>query len=99
VHWFFPAQSASTAKSILVVEALIAVGEESPQVRLQMKEYVEDTVEAISGLLPEGCRSPAAAPCRAVIQGIVCLCFNKDSLMPIQLSPRYLRASPGEATS
>lgn len=93
LSFLFPDQPQSTAEAVLVIESLIAAGSADEEVRDLMFGYVDSLVSKASKLLRSA--FPAAAPreCWAVAYGVVSICFNQESLVTLQLPPRYLKAA------
>jgi len=91
--FLFPNQPSGSTESILVVESLIAAGDKYPNVRMLMLTYVEDLIQQISKELAVA--YPAATNQRrwAVAYGLVSICFNQESLAPLELPGKYLKAA------
>ncbi|MGZ0173603.1 MAG: TetR/AcrR family transcriptional regulator [Planctomycetales bacterium] len=95
--FLFPKQPSGSTESILVVEALIAAGDRYPNVRQLMLAYVEDLIQQIAKELAAA--YPAATNQRrwAVAYGLVSICFNQESLAPLEVPGKYLKAARSSA--
>ena len=91
--FFFPDKPIETAESILVVEALIAAGDAYPRVRNLMSEYVEELVSITGQQLRLAYPNSTRQQCWNVAYGVVSICFNQDSLWPLELPAKYLNAA------
>ncbi|MEM1227850.1 MAG: TetR/AcrR family transcriptional regulator [Planctomycetota bacterium] len=89
----FPSKVVSTTQSLLVVEALIAASATSVDIREQMRGYVDGVIERSAGLLKREYPSASRQRCWAVAYGVVSICFNHESLSPIEPPPKYRRAA------
>jgi len=95
--FLFPDQPSSSTESVLVVEALIAAGDKYPNVRELMLSYVEDLIKQITRELVAVFPSANRQRCWEVAYGIVSICFNQESLAPLGLTPKYLKAARSSA--
>lgn len=93
IEFFLPKQPLESAESILVVEALIAAGDEYPAVQTLMLDYVDDLVSGTAAELRKAFPDTSRARCSEVAYGVVSICFNQESLAPLGLAPRYLRSA------
>ena len=93
VGYFFPDEPFESTEDILVVEALIAAGEQYPAVRELMFGYVDGLVRDLSNQLRLAFPKASQPDCWNVAYGIVSICFNQESLSPMKLPARYLRAA------
>ncbi|MEM6470579.1 MAG: TetR/AcrR family transcriptional regulator [Planctomycetota bacterium] len=91
--YFFPKVSASSPESILVIESLIAEGSRNEVVRRQMQDYVDWLVTRCAELLRIEYPGATKKKCWDVSYGLVCLCFNQESLTPLQLPRKYAKAA------
>ena len=91
--YLFPSAAAYSAESTLVLEAMIAAADRMPEFRDLLATYIEALTASIAGELRRAYPSASRADAAAVAYGIVGLCFNQESLAPLALPPRYLRAS------
>lgn len=97
LSYFFPDKPAESTGDILVVEALIAAGEQYPDVRQLMFGYVDGLVGDVSRQLRLAFPSASKQQCWNVAYGVVSICFNQESLSPMQLPPKYLKAARASA--
>ena len=88
----FPDQPIGTPETLMACEALIGSADKYPRVRKLMTSYVDDLVVASARLLRSAFPEAGHARCWAVAYGVVGLCFNQESLRPLQLPPRYPKA-------
>lgn len=94
MEFYFPASHRRQSTSaLLVVEALIAASEDYPRVRELVFGYVDRLVSTTSGLLRADFPNASRAQCWNVAFGIVSMCFNYESLLPLKLPPKYGRAA------
>ena len=88
-----PVRARESRESIVVIESLIAAAEEYPQVQEQMTSYVDYVVAVIAEQLSSEFPSRSKQECWQVAYGVVCIWFNQESLMPLQLPRRYVQAA------
>ena len=93
LSYFFPDKPVESTEDILVVEALIAAGEQYPDVRQLMFGYIDGLVTDLSKQLRLAFPDANKQECWNVAYGVVSICFNQESLSPMQLPPKYLRAA------
>ena len=91
--YFFPDEPIESTEDILVVEALIAAGEQYPAVRKLMFGYVDGLVGDLSQQLKLAFPKASAPKCWNVAYGVISICFNQESLSPMRLPPKYLKAA------
>ena len=89
----FPKQASYSAESTLALEALITASSDYPMFRDRLSSYIESLTAHLSRELRAVFPQSTRAQTWAVSYGIVGLCFNQESLAPLGLPPRYLRAS------
>ena len=77
----------------MVVEALIAAGDNYPSVKELMLEYIDELVQGTAKELRSAYPNAASRHCWRVAYGIVSICFNQESLSPLGLPPKYLKAA------
>ena len=97
LDFFFPAEARESTESVLVVEALIAAGEQFPEVTARMLEYVDDLIASTAGYLRRVFLDASRPRCWETAYGVVSICFNQESLSPLGLPPKYLRAARSSA--
>ena len=93
LSYFFPSQPIETTADILVVESLIAASEQLPRVRELMFGYVDGLVTSLAKHLILAFPKAGKQRCWRIAYGVVSVCFNQESLAPMQLPPRYLRSA------
>ena len=93
LSYFFPDSPVESTEDILVVEALIAASEQNSQVRSLMFSYVDGLVGDLSKQLRVAFPNASSQKCWSVAYGVVSICFNQESLSPMRLPPKYLRAA------
>lgn len=93
LSYFFPDKPVDSTDDILVVEALIAAGEQQPDVRQLMFGYVDGLVADLSKQLRSEFPNASKQECWSVAYGVVSICFNQESLAPMQLPRKYLKAA------
>ena len=93
LSYLFPDEPVDSTDDVLVVESLIAAGDKYPDVRQLMFGYVDDLVGDVSKQLRLAFPEAGKSKCWAVAYGIVSICFNQESLSPMNLPPKYLKAA------
>ena len=93
LSFFFPDMPVETASSLLVMESLIAAAPEYPEIRHLMSEYIDELVTLTGKQLRTVYPRATRQQCWSVAYGIVCICFNHESLVPLNLDPKYLKAA------
>ena len=93
LSYFFPDKPVESTEHVLVVEALIAAGEQHPDVRQLMFGYVDGLVGDVSKQLRLAFPNASKQQRWGVAYGIVSICFNQESLSPMRLPPKYLKAA------
>ena len=93
LDFLLPSKSPSSEQDLRVIDALIGAADDYPNVRQLVKSFVDDFVVKIANLLNEERPKATKKQCWNVAYGLVCLSFNHDSLQPLQLEPKYLRAA------
>ena len=91
--FLLPDKPVESAESVMVVEALIAAGDKYPQVQQLMLDYIDDLVQATAKELQAANPNAPRQRCWGAAYGIVSICFNQESLSPLGLPPRYLKAA------
>ena len=95
--YLFPAKAVSSTESLLVLESLIAASASSTAIRQKMRGYVDRLIACCADLLHEVYPNASKQHCWAVGYGVVSICFNHESLTPLQPPPKYLRAAKSSA--
>ncbi len=93
LSYFFPDKPVESTEDILVIEALIAAGEKYPDVRQLMFGYVDGLVGDVSKRLRLAFPKATKQECWSVAYGVVSICFNQESLSPLRLPSKYLKAA------
>ena len=93
IGFFFRDQPLETTESVLVIEAMIAAGDQYTKVREMMLGYVEDVVSMAADQLRQAFPTAARQQCWSVAYGVISVAFNQESLTPLQLPPKYLNAA------
>ncbi len=93
LDFFFPTKPRQTTESVLVIEALIAAGEQYPDIQELVLKYVDDLVSGTAKELSAAFSSASRQHCWEVAYGVICICFNHESLAPLKLPPRFHRAA------
>lgn len=91
--FFFPDRPVESAESILVVEALIAAGDRYPAVKKLVLGYIDDLVTKTAGVIRLNYPDTTARQCWNTAYGVVSICFNQESLSPLGLPAKYLKAA------
>lgn len=97
MSYLFPATAVSTAESLLVLEALIAASATSTDIRTRMRDWIDRLVDWSADLLRRAYPAARRRQCWAVGYGVISICFNHESLTPLQPGPRYQRAAKAAA--
>jgi len=97
LNYLFPAQPTSSAESLMVLESLITAASTSVWIRNKVKGYVDELVKRSTDLLHEAHPMPSRRDCWSVAYGVISICFNHESLTPLDLPPKYLRAARSAA--
>ena len=93
IQFMLPHRSKATTESIVVIESLIAASEANEEIRAAMLSYVDAVVEMISKQLKLQFSNRTRKECWDVAYGVVCIWFNQESLGPLSLPPKYLKAT------
>ena len=93
LEYLFPAKQRQTTESLLLLESLIAASDEYPRIRELMFGYVERLITCVSEQLKIDHPDTSAKECWHVAFGVVSMCFNYESLLPLKLPPKYSRAA------
>ena len=97
MSYLFPATTVSTAESLLVLEALIAASAGSVEIRTRMQGWIHRLVDWSADLLRQAYPAIPRRQCWSVGYGVISICFNHESLTPLELGPRYHRAAKAAA--
>ncbi len=97
LSYLFPAKSVSSTESILVIESLIGAGATMPEIRDKMKRYIDRLVDRSASLLRQAYPKAPRQQCWSAAYGVVSICFNQESLTPLGLPPKYLKAAKSSA--
>ena len=95
--FLLPTKSQTGTDALLVIEGLIAAGEQRPEVRRLMSGYIEDVVSMTANQLALAHPQAKRIDCWSVAYGVVSIWFNHDSLAPLQLPTKYLKAARATA--
>lgn len=93
----FAPPTSSTTHDVLLVEALIKISEEHSEIRDLMVVIVEDTISATRDQLRREFPHATASVAWTVAYGVVGICFNYESLVPLALSRRHHTAARASA--
>lgn len=93
LDYLFPKKNPEAVQSMLVVEALIAASNEYPICQKMVSEYIDYLTKSICNELQETRPKSASKQCWTIAYGIVGLCFNNESLVPLDLPSKYAKAS------
>ncbi len=91
--FLFPNTTASSTESVMVVESLIAAADTYPEVSQLMTEYIDGLTHQSAALLKQEFAGTSHQKCWSVAYGLICLCFNQESLTPLQLPAKYTKAA------
>jgi AcrR family transcriptional regulator len=91
--FFFPDKPLGSTESVLVVESLIAAGDQHPNVRTLMLDYIDDLVAKTAKELRSAFPNATSGRCWSVSYGIISICFNQESLSPLGLPAKFLKAA------
>ena len=97
MSYLFPDSFRSTTESLLVIESLIAAAATDDEIQEKMKRYVQHLADRSAVLLREEFPHAGRQACWNVAWGIVSICFNQESLTPLNLEPRFARAAKKSA--
>ncbi len=97
IEFFFPAKSSGSTADVLVLEALIAASETYPEVRELVYGYIDGLVQAVAKQLSLAFPKAKKTECWSVAYGVISICFNQESLTPMGLPPKYLKAARSTA--
>ncbi|MGI9518390.1 MAG: TetR/AcrR family transcriptional regulator [Pirellulaceae bacterium] len=97
VDFLLPNQPVGTTEQLLVIEGLIGAAHEYPKVHKLVFEYIDNYVQQVASQLK--LISPASTPKNRwnVAWGLVCISFNQESLLPLNLPARYLKGARSAA--
>ena len=93
LEYLFPTTQRQTTESLLLLDSLIAASDEYPRIRELMFGYVERLISCVSEQLKITYPDASANDCWNVAFGVVSMCFNYESLLPLKLPPKYNRAA------
>lgn len=93
----FPDQPVETAESVMVIESLIAAAERNDKVRKCLVEYIDDLVDQMVELLHTWFPRSTRKQRRSAAYGLIGIWFNQESLAPLRLSPKYVKAARASA--
>ena len=91
--FFFPSKPVQTSQGLMVIESLIAAGEDNPEIRERVSQYVEQVVTMTADLLREVHPDAGRQQCWHVAYGIVSMWFNQESLAPLGLPAKYAKGA------
>lgn len=97
LSYFFPDEPVESTADLLVVEALIAAADNDAAIRQQMLDYVDGLVGDLAQQLKLAVPTARPQQCWDVAYGLVSICFNQESLSPLRLPPKYLKAARSSA--
>ena len=93
LEFFFPASQRQSTESLLLMESLIAASEAYPRIREMMFGYVERLISSTADQLRTVHADARPVQCWHVAFGIVSMCFNYESLLPLKPPPKYSRSA------
>ncbi|MEM8668167.1 MAG: TetR/AcrR family transcriptional regulator [Planctomycetota bacterium] len=93
IECLLPNRTHATGESILVIEALIAASEHYEEVREHMSRYMDDVVSLMTEQLQLEFPKRSKSECWSVAYGVVCIWFNQESLVTLDLPAKYLKSA------
>lgn len=93
VECLLPSQSIGSTEQLLVIEGLIGAAPNYPNVRKLVFEYVDELVQLVAEQLKYISPKSTKTRCFETAYALVSISFNQESLQPLQLPPRYLKAA------
>lgn len=93
LQFMLPDRTQSTTESIVVIESLIAASEHNEEIRAAMSSYVDKVVAMVAEQLTLEFTQRQRKECWDAAYGVVCIWFNQESLGPLSLAPKYVKAA------
>ena len=99
LDYLLPKQPIGTTENLLVMESLIGGAREYDELQTMLREYINDLIAQVAKILR--CEFPDAGPaeCWSVSYGLISICFNHESLIPLDLPAKYRKGARDAATS
>ena len=93
VNFLLPSKPIGTTDQLLIIEALIGASPNYSSVRKCVFEYVDDFIQLVSNQLKLIAPKSSTSKRWQVAYALVCISFNQESLQPLVLPPKYLKAA------
>ena len=93
IQFMLPTRTQATTENIVVIESLIAASESNDDIRAAMSSYVDAVVDMIAEQLKLHFTQRTRRECWDIAYGVVCIWFNQESLGPLSLPPKHLKAA------
>ncbi|MEM7455651.1 MAG: TetR/AcrR family transcriptional regulator [Planctomycetota bacterium] len=93
VDFLLPTQAFGSTEQLLILEGLIGASGKYPRVMKLVRGYVEDFVDLVAQQLKLISPETARSRCWDTAYALVCISFNQESLQPLKLEPKYLKAA------
>ncbi len=93
LDYLLPAQPIETTESLLVMEALIGGAREYNELQTMLTAYIDDLIAQVARILRCEFSTAKPAACWNVAYGLISICFNHESLVPLDLPVRYRKGA------
>lgn len=91
--YLLPKQPIGTTENLLVMEALIGGAREYDELQTMLTKYIDDLIAQVAKILRCEFLNAKPAACWSVAYGLISICFNHESLVPLDLPAKYRRGA------
>ncbi len=99
LDYLLPKQPIGTTENLLVMEALIGGARKYDDLQTMLTGYIDDLIAQVAKILRCECANAKPTACWSVAYGLISICFNHESLVPLDLPARYRRGARDAAMS
>lgn len=97
VDLLLPAQPIGTTEQLLIIEGLIGASPQYPIVRKLVFDYIDSYIQLVADQLKLISPKSPPAKCWQFSYALICISFNQESLQPLDLPGKYLKAARNTA--